>query len=145
MSKQDAAYLQHGVKEYQLSPDHIELSFATNTFGPFLMTRLLADHLAQSPDPRILHACTTNVKHFFDPKRVIEFDNLRGERKDARPYRTYKTYGDSKMAFLMLTFKMAEELKSKGIKVNALQINCVKLSKETIKKQHSCWKVLAWA
>ena len=38
------------------------------------------------------------------------------------------------MALLMLTFKMAEEFKSMGIKVNALQINRVKLSKETIKK-----------
>ena len=42
----NAAYLNHGEKEYKLSPEHIELSFATNTFGPFLMTRLLADHLA---------------------------------------------------------------------------------------------------
>ena len=48
------------------------------------------------------------------------------------------------MALLMLTFKMAEEFKSSGIKVNALQINRVKLSKETIKKMHSFWKVFAW-
>ena len=75
----NAAYLNHGEKEYKLSPEHIELSFATNTFGPFLMTRLLADHLAKSQDPRILNACTTNIKNFFDPKRKIEFDNLRGE------------------------------------------------------------------
>ena len=140
----NAAYLNHGEKEYKLSPEHIELSFATNTFGPFLMTRLLADHLAKSPDPRILNACTTNIKHFFDPKRKIEFDNLRGELKETRPYSTYKMYGDSKMALLMLTFKMAEEFKSIGIKVNALMINRVKLSKETIQKMHSFWKVLAW-
>ena len=140
----NAAYLNHGEKEYKLSPEHIELSFATNTIGPFLMTRLLADHLAKSPDPRILNACTTNIKNFFDPKRKIEFDNLRGERKDTQPYSTYKMYGDSKMALLMLTFKMAEEFKSLGIKVNALQINRVKLSKETIKKMHSFWKVFAW-
>ena len=38
------------------------------------------------------------------------------------------------MALLMLTFKMAEEFKSIGIKVNALMINRVKLSKETIQK-----------
>ena len=48
------------------------------------------------------------------------------------------------MALLMLTFKMAEEFKSIGIKVNALMINRVKLSKETIQKMHSFWKVLAW-
>jgi len=141
----NAAYLNHGEKEYKLSPEHIELSFATNTFGPFFMTRLLADHLAKSSDPRILHACTTNIKNFFDPKRQIEFDNLRGELKDSRPYSTYKMYGDSKMGLLMLTFKMAEEYKSRGIKVNALQINRVKLSKETIKKMNSFWQVLAYA
>jgi NAD(P)-dependent dehydrogenase (short-subunit alcohol dehydrogenase family) len=141
----NAAYLNHGVKEYRLSPENIELSFATNTFGPYLITRLLLEHFAKSSDPRILHACTTNIKNFFNPKREIEFDNLRGEQKDTRPYSTYKMYGDSKMALLMLTFKMAEELRSKGIKVNALQINRVKLSKETIKKMHSVWRVFARA
>ncbi|HBI02668.1 MAG TPA: short-chain dehydrogenase [Paenibacillaceae bacterium] len=141
----NAAYLNHGEKEYKLSPEHIELSFATNTFGPFLLTSLLVDPLAKSQDPRVLNACTTNIKHFFDPNRKIEFDNLRGEMRDTRPYNVYKMYGDSKMALLMLTFKMAEVLKSKGIKVNALQINRVKLSKETINKMHSYWRILAWA
>ncbi|WP_409340655.1 SDR family NAD(P)-dependent oxidoreductase [Paenibacillus sp. MBLB4367] len=141
----NAAYLKHGEKQYKLSAEHIELTFATNTFGPFLMTRLLIDHLQKSSDPRILHACTTNIKHFFDPKRKIDFDNLRGEFRDTRPYSVYKMYGDSKMALLMLTFKMAEEFKNRGIKINALQINRVKLSKETIRKMRSVWKVLAWA
>lgn len=49
------------------------------------------------------------------------------------------------MALLLLTFKMAEQLKSRGIKVNALQINQVKLSKETISKLSTVWKVLARA
>jgi len=141
----NAAYLNHGEKQYKLSPEGIELSFATNVFGPMLMTYLLLDKLTQSSDPRILNACTTNVKHFFDPKRKIEFDNLRGEFRDVRPYSTYKMYGDSKMALLMLTFKMAEEFSAKGIQVNAIQINRVKLSKETIDKMHSIWKVFAKA
>ncbi|TMV49094.1 SDR family NAD(P)-dependent oxidoreductase [Paenibacillus mesophilus] len=140
----NAAYLSHGEKAYKLSPEHIELSFATNVFGPFLMTRLLADHLGKSQDPRILNACTTNIKHFFDPNRTIEFDNLRGEFRGKRPYSMYKMYGDSKMALLMLTFKMAELYKSKGIQVNALQINRVKLSEATIQNMQSFWKVLAW-
>ncbi|WP_010677369.1 SDR family NAD(P)-dependent oxidoreductase [Bacillus timonensis] len=140
----NAAYLNHGETEYKLSPEHIELSFATNTIGPFLMTQLLIDHLSKSADPRVLHACTTNIKNFFNPKRNIEFDNLRGEHKDTRPYSTYKMYGDSKMALLMLTFKMAEEYKRLGIKVNALQINRVKLSKETINKMRSIWKTFAY-
>ncbi|WP_238177710.1 SDR family NAD(P)-dependent oxidoreductase [Paenibacillus contaminans] len=141
----NAAYLNHGEKEYKLSADHIELSFATNTFGPFLLSRLLADHLAKSEDPRILHACTTNIKHFFDPKRKIDYDNLRGEFRGLRPYSVYKMYGDSKMGLLMLSFKLAEAFKSRGIKVNALQINRVKLSNETIRKMSPFWRVLAWA
>jgi len=141
----NAAYLNYGEKEYKLSPEQIELSFATNTFGPFLMTNLLTYHLQKSQDPRILHACTTNIKNFFDPKRKIDFDNLRGEFRSKRRYNVYKMYGDSKMALLILTFKLAEQLKSRGIKVNALQINRVKLSKETINKLSSFWKVLARA
>ncbi len=139
----NAAYMNHGEKEYRLSPDNIELSFATNVFGPILMTNLLADLLEKSNDPRILNACTTNIKNFFDPKRKIEYDNLCGEFKNKRRYSSYKMYGDSKMALLISTFKLAEELKSRGIKVNALQINRVKLSEETIMKMSSFWRVLA--
>lgn len=139
----NAAHFNHGEKDYQISPDGIELTFATNTFGPFLMTQLLLDLLEKSDDPRILHACTTNIKHFFDPKRHIDFDNLQGENKDNRPYNSYKMYGDSKMGLLMLTFKMANEFEKHGIKVNAIQIPAIKMSKATILKTKSYWRTIA--
>lgn len=141
----NAAYLNHGEKTYRMSPEGVELSFATNAFGPTYMSHLLADSLAKSEDPRVLNACTTNIKNFFDPKRKIDFDNLRGEFKDKRPYSSYKMYGDSKMALLMLTFRMAEEWKGRGIKVNALQINRVRLSDATIGKMNGVWRFLARA
>jgi NAD(P)-dependent dehydrogenase (short-subunit alcohol dehydrogenase family) len=139
----NAAYLNHGVKKYQLSKDNIELSFATNVVGPFLMTTLLMDMLKKSEDTRILNACTTNIRHFFEPKRKIEFDNLRGEFRDNRPYSTYKMYGDSKMALLMLTFKMAQEFSKDNIKVNAVQIPTIRMSKETIKKLTPIYRLAA--
>ncbi len=139
----NAAYFEHGKKQYQLSPDGIELTFATNTFGPFLMTELLKDLLANSEDARILNACTENIMHFFDPKRKIDFENLTGELKYSEPYSVYKMYGDSKMALLMLTFKMAEEYKSLSIKVNAIIIPGVKISKETMKKFSIGYRVIA--
>jgi len=139
----NAAYFNHGEKEYQLSVDNIELNFATNAFGPLLMTKLLIDLLSKSEDPRILNACTTNIRHFFDPKRQIEFDNLKGEYKNSRKYSVYKMYGDSKMTLLMLTFKMAEEYKSLRIKVNAIQIPAIKTSSDTVKKFKSVWRVAA--
>lgn len=139
----NAGYFKHGEKNYQLSPDNIELSFATNAFGPFLTTQLLADLLKKSEDARVLNACTTNIRHFFEPKRKIEFDNLRGEFKDSRPYNSYKMYGDSKMALLILTFKMAEKFKKDGIKINAVQIPAIKIAKETMVKFKSGWKIAA--
>ncbi|REK77593.1 SDR family NAD(P)-dependent oxidoreductase [Paenibacillus paeoniae] len=141
----NAAYLSHGETEYRLSSEHVELSFATNAYGPLYMIELLVEWLARSDDARVLNACTTNIKNFFDPKRSIEFDNLRGEHRSTRRYSSYKMYGDSKMAFLILTIKMAEQWRERGIKVNAIQINRVKLSKETIAKMKSYWKALAWA
>jgi len=130
----NAAYFNHGEKEYQLSPDNIEVTFATNTFGPFLMTCLLKDTLAQSDDPRILTASTTNIKHFFDPKREIELDDLHGENKDGKPYNVYKRYGDSKMALLMLTFKIAGEFRDAGIKANAVMIPNIRQEKSSLRK-----------
>ncbi len=139
----NAAFFEHGKKEYQTSPDGIELTFATNTFGPFLLSELLKDVLSKSDDARILNACTENIMHFFDPKRKIELDNLRGEYKDTRKYSVYKMYGDSKMALLMLTFKMAEAYKSYGIKVNAIIIPGVKIAKETMRKMSLGYRIIA--
>lgn len=139
----NAAFLNHGIKKYQKNEHGLEISFATNVIGPYILTEQLIESLSKSNDPRILHACTTNIKNFFDPKRNIEFDNLRGEFEAERTYSTYKMYGDSKMALLMLTFKLAEQYADKGITVNALQINRVKLSKETIRKLKSGWWLLA--
>lgn len=139
----NAAYFNHGEKSYQLSCDNIELSFATNTVGPFLLTQLLVDMLKKSEDPRILNACSTNIRHFFDLKRKIDFDNLQGEFKDCRSYSSYKMYGDSKMALLMLTFKMSENYAKDGIKINAVQIPAIKMSKESIRKVNSVWRAAA--
>lgn len=139
----NAAYFEHGKKEYQSGPDGIELTFATNTFGPFLLIELLKDVLSKSIDARILNACTENIMHFFDPKRKIELDNLRGEFKDTKKYSVYKNYGDSKMALLMLTFKMSEEYESYGIKANAIIIPGVKIAKETMKKMSPGYRFIA--
>ena len=47
------------------------------------------------------------------------------------------------MAFTMLTFKMAAEFNDDGIKVNALQINGSKMSKETLYKFKPLWRQVA--
>lgn len=139
----NAGYFNYNEKKYQLSCDNIELSFATNTVGPYYMTQLLKCMLKKSDSARVVNACNTNIRHFFDAKREIEFDNLHGEHRWSRPYNPYKMYGDSKMALLMLTFKMAEELKESSINVNAVQISAIKMSKETMQKFKYGWRIAA--
>lgn len=139
---QNAGYFNHGIKTYQLSPDGLELTFATNVFGPLLMTELLRERLAASDDPRVLNAGSTNLLHFFDPKRAIEFDNLRGEFAGSRPYTVYKFYGDSKMALLLLTYRMAQEYRAQGIKVNMVMIPATKISKETLRKMTGIYRII---
>ncbi len=138
----NAGYFNHGEKECKISEDGIELTFATNVFGPYLMTNLLLDVLLNSENPRILNACSTNIKHFFDEKRKLDLDNLQGELKGKKKNDVYKMYGDSKMALLILTFKMAEEFKNHNININALMIPSTKMSPETLKKFKSFWRIL---
>lgn len=138
----NAAYVRHGAP-YRLSTDGIELTFATNVAGPYLLTALLVDRLKKSDDARILHAGSNIVKHFFDPKLEIEFENLRGENPDDPSFSVYRRYRDSKMALLVLTFEMAERLRSKGIRVNALQINGATMSGETIRQFSPKYRLVA--
>lgn len=139
----NAGYFLHGIKTYQYSPEGLELTFATNLFGPHLMTELLLEQLAASDDARVLTAGSTNIKNFFDPKRAIEFDNLRGELAGSRPYSVYKMYGDSKMGLLLLTYKMAEEYRAKGIKVNSVMIPATNVSVATMKKLTGIYRIIA--
>ncbi|TPE68842.1 SDR family oxidoreductase [Halalkalibacterium halodurans] len=138
----NAAYFNHG-EPYRLSPDGIELTFATNVFGPYLLTSLLRDRLKQSEDPRILHAGSNIIKHFFDPKQTFDLDLLQ-ENHGTKSYSVYKMYCQSKMALMLLTFQMAEVFADDGIKVNALQINGAKMSKRTIQKVKPWWRPIAW-
>ncbi|MBU9711896.1 SDR family NAD(P)-dependent oxidoreductase [Evansella tamaricis] len=138
----NAAYFNHGEK-YRLSPDNVELTFATNVIGPYLLTDLLLGHLKNADDPRILHASSNIVKQFFDPMWKINFDQIIGEIDNTKGFSVYKMYAHSKMALVMLTFRLAEEWKGEGIKVNALQINGAKMSKETLQKVTTGWRAIA--
>ncbi len=138
----NAGVFNHGIKTWQFSRDGLELTFATNTFGPLLLTELLLGHLAKSDDARVLNAGTNNINHFFDPSRRIEFDNLRGEFRESRRYSSYKMYGDSKMGLLLLTYKMAQKYKKSGINVYNIMIPQTKISKERFRNMSPFYRIL---
>lgn len=136
----NAGYFEHGRKEYQFSDDGIERTFATNVFGPMLLTELLLDTLRGSDDARVLNASSTSLKNFFDPGREIEFDNLQGEQRSGRPYSVFRMYADSKMALILLTFRQSERYGVNGIKVNALMIPATRVSPETLGKMSGWYR-----
>lgn len=139
----NAAYLKHGERTHYLNEEGIELAFATNVIGPHLLSELLLSSLNQATNPVILHACTTNIKHFFDPKRKIDFESIIGKLSSNKSFSSYKQYGDSKMALWLLTQQLAEQAAYHHIRVNALQINRVRLSPETISNLTPMYRLLA--
>jgi NAD(P)-dependent dehydrogenase (short-subunit alcohol dehydrogenase family) len=138
----NAAYFEHGAK-YKLSENNIEVTFATNVVGPFLLTKLLLDSLKKSNDPRVLNASSNIIKHFFSPKKQIDFENLQGIKDKDYKHSVYNTYRNSKIALLMLTFRMAKEYKESGVKFFSLQINGARMSKDTLKKFKMPWRLVA--
>lgn len=138
----NAAYFHHGAK-YCLSPDNIELTFATNVLGPYLLTMLLSNQLKKSDDARVLNASSNIIKHFFDPKKEIDFNVFEGKPNARKKFSVYIAYRNSKMALLMLTFRLAALFKEDGIKVNSLQINGARMSKETLARFKYPWRFIA--
>jgi len=138
----NAAYFNHG-EPYKQSVEGIEITFATNVVGPFLMTMLLRNLLSESDDARVLHAGSNIIKHFLNPKKEIDLEHLQKEPENPRSHSVYINYRNSKMALLMLTFKMAEVFKEDGIHFYSLQINGATMSKEALMKVKPHWRIIA--
>ncbi len=138
----NAAYFNHG-ESHRLSADNLEITFATNVSGPFLLTNLLTEHLKKSDDARVLNASSNIIKHFFSPKKTLSLNHIKGATDKNYKHSVYRNYCNSKMAFLMLTFKMAELCRSDGIKFYSLQINGARMSDETLRKFKPGWRIIA--
>ena len=92
------------------SVDGIELTFATNVLGYFLLTRELLDVLKRSVPARII-----NVASAFAGD--LDLDDLQFER---RPFESSKAYAQSKACDRMLTWALARRLKGSGVAANSM-------------------------
>jgi NAD(P)-dependent dehydrogenase (short-subunit alcohol dehydrogenase family) len=93
------------------SVDGVEMTFALNHLGYFLLTRLLLDTLIAAAPSRIV-----NVSSTAHTRASLDFDDLEGRRN----YRGFKAYADSKFANLLFTYELARRLEGTGVTVNAL-------------------------
>jgi len=97
--------------QYQTSPDGIELTFATNHLGHFLLTHLLADQLKASPAARVINVSSdAHCGYSADFSYLLQKDSY--DRKAA--------YGKSKLANLLFTYELSRRAVPFNITANAL-------------------------
>jgi NAD(P)-dependent dehydrogenase (short-subunit alcohol dehydrogenase family) len=91
------------------SADGYELRFAVNYLAPFLLTYRLLPLLYRSIPARIVNVTSAG-------QQPIDFDDVMLENR----YDGLRAYRQSKLAQVMFTFDLAEELRESGITVNSL-------------------------
>ncbi len=95
----------------ELSRDGLEMTFALNHLGYFLLTGLFLDLLKQSGAGRIVNVASAAHK---GPQ--VDFDDLQGERR----YSGWRAYQQSKLANILFTYRLAEKLGGTGVSANCL-------------------------
>jgi NAD(P)-dependent dehydrogenase (short-subunit alcohol dehydrogenase family) len=98
-----------GGAQRRVSEDGYELTFAVNYLAGFLLTRMLLPRIIASAPSRIINVASIG-------QAPIDFDDPMMERG----FSGGRAYGQSKLAQIMFTFDLAEELKGKDVIVQSL-------------------------
>jgi NAD(P)-dependent dehydrogenase (short-subunit alcohol dehydrogenase family) len=93
----------------ETSADGYKLRFAVNYLAPFLLTRLLLPVLKASAPSRIINVSSVG-------QSALSFDDLMMQKG----YDPSDAYRRSKLAQIMFTIDLAEELRADGVTVNCL-------------------------
>ena len=97
----------------ETSADGFERRFAVNYLAPFLLTRRLLPLLKRAAgtdsEARIINVASA-------AQQAIDFDDVMLERQ----YDGMRAYAQSKLALIMFTLDLAEELEDSGVTANAL-------------------------
>ncbi|MEP6894329.1 MAG: SDR family NAD(P)-dependent oxidoreductase, partial [Chloroflexota bacterium] len=92
------------------SVDGIELTFATNVVGYFLLTQELLEVLKRSAPARIINVAS-------DFAHSLDLDDLEFK---SRPFESFKAYAQSKACDRLLTWATARRMKGSGMTVNTM-------------------------
>ena len=108
-----------GIWEYKrnLSEDGIEMNFAVNHLAPFLLTHLLLETIKKSAPARIINVSSNAHKY-----SKMNFPDLEFEKK----YSSIKSYSQSKLANILFTKKLSQQMRGSGVTVNSLHPGFVK-------------------
>ncbi|MCB0091124.1 MAG: SDR family oxidoreductase [Caldilineaceae bacterium] len=98
------------------SADGLEMTWALNHLGYFLLTNLLLDVIKRSAPARIINVSSAGHTH-----GTIDFDDLQMRRN----YGGFQAYARSKLANLLFTYELARRLAGTAVTVNALHPGAV--------------------
>lgn len=93
------------------SADGLEMTFALNHLGYFLLTNRLLEQLRAAAPSRVINVSSDAYKG-----ARLDFDDLQAKRR----YRGFSAYAASKLANILFTIELAGRLQGTGITVNAL-------------------------
>ncbi|KAM5572431.1 hypothetical protein ABKV19_012475 [Rosa sericea] len=106
------------VTPFKLSQDNIELHFATNHLGHFLLTNLLLETMKRTSresnrEGRIVNL--SSMCHQYVYREGIRFDKINEESS----YYKYLAYGQSKLANVLHANELTRRLKAEGLEIIA--------------------------
>ncbi|XP_073122351.1 short-chain dehydrogenase TIC 32, chloroplastic-like isoform X2 [Henckelia pumila] len=103
---------------FTLSKDNIELQFATNHVGHFLLTDLMMETMKRTASESSREGRIVNVssrRHKFSYPEGICFDKI----NDQSRYSSLSAYGQSKLANVLHANELARRLKEENVEVTA--------------------------
>jgi NAD(P)-dependent dehydrogenase (short-subunit alcohol dehydrogenase family) len=94
-----------------VTPDGLEMTFATNHMAYFVVTLGLAERLQATPGARVVNTSSDAHKN-----RRIDFDDL----QSAKNYRGFAVYGRSKFCNILFTRELARRWRGTSVTANCL-------------------------
>ncbi|KAI9085780.1 hypothetical protein K1719_032194 [Acacia pycnantha] len=107
---------------FQLSDDGIEMQFATNHLGHFLLTNLLLDKMKQTAKASGIEGRIVNlssIAHTYTYEEGIRFDKI----NDQIGYSDKKAYGQSKLANILHANELSRRLQEEGVNITANSVH----------------------
>ncbi|CAN2388295.1 Enoyl-(Acyl carrier protein) reductase, partial [Pristimantis euphronides] len=104
---------------FSITPEGLELTFATNHLGPFLLTNLLLDLLQRAAPSRIVF-----LSSFMQGLGHIDPGNLWGRNLEKN--KLNESYNSTKLMNTICAKELAERLQGTGVTVNSVNPGIVK-------------------
>lgn len=102
--------------------DRIETIWATNHIGPILLTNLLLDLLKKSNQGRIITIASQGLVMY--PRLTVDMNDPEFK---TRKFSVPLAYYQAKLAQIMFTYWMAEQLKESAVTANCIRVTNVKV------------------